>query len=306
MMAGRLIAIANMKGGVGKTTTTVSMAETFAAKGAKVLIVDLDAQANSSYCVAGSAILEELISDGRTIDAYFEENLTSKKKNGTDYFIRRNVSNVTHLAEQLQISLFASSPYLRAAERQIIVDLTERRYGWHAIEGRVTKLLQDDLAALRESYDVIIFDCAPGISAFTEVAIRLSDLVITPTIPDFLSTLGLSAFCGNLFGANRRSSSNMPVHRNKPWVLPTRVRLHTIEHQEKLDEMFEVSQREDAPYFLFDARMHETISVPIALQRVDTNGTTYQSKWGIFVDSLNNLCDEIQEKIWSEPNANSI
>jgi len=221
-------------------------------------------------------------------------------------YIRTNISNVTHLGEQLPISLFASSPQLRAAERQIIVDLTQRRGGWRAIEGQVTKLLQDDLAHLRESYEVIMFDCAPGISAFTEAAIRLSDLVITPTIPDFLSTLGLSAFCSNLFGANQQSSSKMPYHRSKPWVLPTRVRLHTREHQEKLQDMNEISGRENAPYFLFDSRMHETISVPIALQRVDVNGATYQNKWGIFVDSLNNLCSEIQKKIWGKPNANAV
>ncbi|MEM9226198.1 MAG: ParA family protein, partial [Pseudomonadota bacterium] len=52
-MLGRVISVANSKGGVGKTTTTVSLAEAFAAAGLKTLIVDLDSQANASLLIFG-------------------------------------------------------------------------------------------------------------------------------------------------------------------------------------------------------------------------------------------------------------
>ena len=220
-MTGKLIAVANMKGGVGKTTTVVSLAEALAADdpNASILVVDLDPQASASVCLAGDDILDKMIKDGRTVDAFLEDRLLNHETTKLAPIIRKAVSGTTHAGNQLNISLLPCGPYLRVVEREIIYRLTERRFDLKGIEGQTWGLFEQEFLPLGKAYDYVIFDCPPGISPLSETAIRGSDLIIVPTIPDFISVYGLvasSRFSGE------RSRGTLPPPKHKPHVLVTR------------------------------------------------------------------------------------
>ena len=115
MMASR-IAIANHKGGVGKSTTTLMLAEGLALSGYRVLVVDLDPQAMSSKMHWGSSGLEEAIKQGRTL-----AHLLKQFAAGTSPQVSRYVSRASDLAELRDASdgrgvdVIASNPELLRA-----------------------------------------------------------------------------------------------------------------------------------------------------------------------------------------------
>ncbi|TPV99288.1 MAG: Sporulation initiation inhibitor protein Soj [Beijerinckiaceae bacterium] len=171
-MAGKLIAIANMKGGVGKTTTVVSLAEALAADdpSASILVVDLDPQASASVCLAGENLLAEMITDDRTVEAFLEDRLLNHETTKLAPKIRNAVGGTTHAGNQLKISLLPCGPHLRVVEREIIYHLTDQHFNMKAIEGQTWKLFEQEFLPLGKTYDYVIFDCPPGISPLSETA----------------------------------------------------------------------------------------------------------------------------------------
>lgn len=290
--AGKFIAVANMKGGVGKTTTVVSLAETLAAENldASVLVIDLDPQASASVCIAGDALLFELIDQQRTLEAFLEARLITRENAELQDLIRSNVSTVTHRGQQLDMSLLPCGPDLRTMERELLYELTNRNLSMNAIDGKIWQIFDKDFEALRNGYDYIIFDCAPGISPITEAAIRSADLVLVPTIPDYLSIYGLNAFHGSVWV---RRSGKLPSPKSAPHILISR--LQPIRQHRAVRELLIASARKGGTFYkVVEACVPQSAGLSEALTRPGYMSFTQKYTSPFITETLQPLVTEIK------------
>jgi chromosome partitioning protein len=151
----KILAVTNIKGGVGKTTTAVNLAYLCASSGRATVLWDLDPQGAATY----------------TLRCEATDNASAKKL----------VSGKRELTELLVASPFANLDVLPAdfSYRNFDVHLSERK---HPTE-RLLKMSR----VLRDRYAVLILDCPPGISLLSENVLRAADAVIVPLIPTPLS-----------------------------------------------------------------------------------------------------------------------
>ena len=293
-MSARVISIANSKGGVGKTTTCVSLAEAFAASGFRTLVVDLDTQANASLLIYGHEGDEHLfqaINDYATISDWLLENFFANEQKRLSEFVVTDASDVTFQGKPLPLDLVPSSPRLRKTERELIYELTAKGYSMEALQGQVGRRLRDDFELLKADYDVILCDCPPGISVMTETVLAASHLIIVPTIPDFMSTLGLDLFTGDIMKYLRNRDVD-----TLPMVLATR--FDNSPHQQVvLNAMREAANAKETEFSMFKTVI--PMKTAFASNPIELGpDPTLQAKWPADALSIiESLLAEVREKL---------
>jgi len=177
------IAVMNTKGGVGKSTLVLALAETLSAHyGKNVLIIDSDAQTSISAMLLTPANLHRLQSDGLTIVDLLVASVLNNVAVDWPRFVVGGVSDVDE----------ARSVYLVPSDMQLT--LFEREVSKESLHGKLRSSIGALLNHVRGVFDIVLIDCPPGLSVLTESWLREADFHLSPTKPDYVSTCGLEVF----------------------------------------------------------------------------------------------------------------
>ncbi len=190
---GYVISTANMKGGVGKTTLTVNLATCLAKNhGKRVLVLDLDTQISATLSMMSPIEFAKLRKKRRTLRYLIDDIVKSpnREKLSITEIIQPSLNNLSGL-DLLpgDIDLYDEFIVSQMLHQQA-VSLGENNFEaiWNRFE-RV--LLGKILEPVRNEYDFILLDCAPGYNLLTRSALAASDFYVLPAKPEPLSVVGI-------------------------------------------------------------------------------------------------------------------
>lgn len=165
-MSVKIISFANHKGGVGKTTTTASVGTVLASWGKRVLLIDMDAQANLSSSFLG-------LDDDESRNSVYDVLVSMKRHKSPELPIINIKENLDIIPASLDLAMLDSE----------LASANAREY-----------LLAKTLKPIKEEYDFVLIDCPPSLGVLTVNATTASDYVIIPLVAEILPSKGLVRF----------------------------------------------------------------------------------------------------------------
>jgi chromosome partitioning protein len=202
---GHVVAVANQKGGVGKSTTALNLGHALHERGKRVLLVDLDAQAHLTLMSGVELSPSDMDAHDVLLTGAMAADALQEVDTGLD--------------------IIPSSIQLATGE----VDLSRRQ--------RREYRLKEALDPIKGSYDFVVMDCPPNLGLLTVNALTAADSVLIPLQLDFLALKGMQLLLNTI--AEVRSSTNRKLEL--VGILPTMARpraLHSIEVEESVREFF--------------------------------------------------------------------
>lgn len=191
---GKIIAIANQKGGVGKTTTTVNLAASLGVLEKKILLIDADPQANAT---SGLGIEVEGVENGTY--QVLEHAISIK-----DAIIETNSPNVDIVPAHID---------LVAIEIEL-VDRDQREY-----------MLKTALQEVKDDYDYIVIDCAPSLGLITVNALTAADSVIIPIQCEYYALEGLGKLLNTIKSIQKIHNPDLDIEGLLLTMYDSRLRL---------------------------------------------------------------------------------
>lgn len=293
-MSAVIASISNLKGGVGKSTTTLMLADGLAYYyGANVLVMDLDPQANSSQMMLTEQGLQLSHDNGKGVHFLLKQ---FSEGNSPDLagLIQPNAVTLEELrkAENQDermgwMSILASHPQVRLTEMEI----EDRLYGQGTRPSDLADMLAEHmdaaLHAVRHLYDVILIDTPPYLSPLARAALSISSKFVTPTLADPVSIWGTKQFSDWM-------RQNVPQFRAQDnFVVITRFRNSRMaSHSENELRNIYLKDRQFGP------TIPESVQALQAMERADVDSyNTLRGKYGGLKGSVKKLSQSFVEFI---------
>ena len=197
---GKIISLVNQKGGVGKTTTCVNLSASLAALGKKVLLLDLDPQANATTGIG--------VNKG-DVDNGIYESLIDKC----------DIRDAIIHTEYRRLDLIASNINLHGIENEFSYKAKEEPNFFKG--GQLKKRLE----LIKDDYDYIIIDCPPSLSIITQNALCASNSVIIPVQCEFLALEGITQLLNTIMIAQRQLNPHLEIEGVLLTMLDSRANL---------------------------------------------------------------------------------
>jgi cellulose biosynthesis protein BcsQ len=175
----------NFKGGTGKTTVAIAIAEGLChSLGKRILLIDCDFQCSASIALLGRSMLNHLIATNATLDCQLQREMESDRS----ACLSDAIVEARHCVKEASGRLFVlpGNPDMPRREREIISTFWENA-DIHAAYQRASARIAQLYRSLLQDFDVILIDCPPGLTLFSEAAIKAADGLIVPTLPNEIS-----------------------------------------------------------------------------------------------------------------------
>ena len=281
-----VISTINLKGGVGKTQTTIAVSEMLAANyGKKVLIIDLDPQTNATVSLMDESKWLNMDKKGNTIFQLFSDKVYGTELFNLEASIVKNVSNVNSGIKNLD--LLPSS--LRLIDIQDKLPLVSN--SGYFVKTPIT-VLKESLSSVIENYDYVMIDCPPNLGLITLSGIYISDYYLIPTVPDILSTYGIPQILARIDAFKKDAGIAI-----KPLgIIISMYRSNNRLHDSIIDSLKYRERKGDYPRIL-------TPYIPLSVRvseaaEYQTEVSTLGQKYGYdLTEKYNNLVKEIMKYV---------